>query len=178
MPNYTPNRPDIMDIINDPAASSWLKRAAREGMNRDPIDAANDAAVLYRFLDRRAKQIHATVSATLDTLLSTKQTCPKCSHHDTPHMESGTAECVVCFAALPEQLPTTIGNPNYVDEMDRPIPTVMPDGSVKTLQPTGCREKVCHCHVDPHPPGFSCSHCGCSFPELPPAGLIGLPEIV
>lgn len=26
---------------------------------------------------------------------------------------------------------------------------------------TGCTERVCYCHVDPHPIGFACSSCGC-----------------
>lgn len=49
-------RPDIVDIVNDPAASNWLKKAAREALNRDPVDVANDAEVLLRFAERRAEE--------------------------------------------------------------------------------------------------------------------------
>ena len=54
-------RPDILDVINDPSVSKWLLRAIRESMNRDPVDAANDAAFLSRFLDRRLHDIQGEV---------------------------------------------------------------------------------------------------------------------
>ncbi len=39
---------DLMpaDVFNDPTASFWLKEALSKAMDRDPIDAANDAQAL------------------------------------------------------------------------------------------------------------------------------------
>ena len=44
-------------IIADPAASDWLKRALREALDRDPVDAANDAEMLVEVLKRRADDV-------------------------------------------------------------------------------------------------------------------------
>lgn len=44
-------------ILNDPTASTWLKDALRSALRRDPVDAANDAAYLARFLDARCNEI-------------------------------------------------------------------------------------------------------------------------
>jgi len=49
-----PNEKQIMD---DPGAAMWLKRALMAALKRDPVDAANDAEVLARVLDRRCRQI-------------------------------------------------------------------------------------------------------------------------
>lgn len=49
--------PPIGEILADPAASSWLKNALREALSRDPVDAANDAEVLAKLLDRRCCEI-------------------------------------------------------------------------------------------------------------------------
>jgi hypothetical protein len=43
-------------VICDPAASSWLKKALGAALTRDPVDAANDAEVLARILDRRCRK--------------------------------------------------------------------------------------------------------------------------
>ena len=51
--------PDIPTVLEDPAASSWLKTAIRSALARDPVDAANDAEVLYRLLARRCNEILA-----------------------------------------------------------------------------------------------------------------------
>jgi hypothetical protein len=45
--------PSIKDVLRDPAASSWLKTALRTALERDPVDAANDAEMLLRLLDAR-----------------------------------------------------------------------------------------------------------------------------
>ena len=42
----------IEQILTDPAASEWLKDALRSALSRDPVDAANDAEVLAKLLDR------------------------------------------------------------------------------------------------------------------------------
>ena len=49
--------PPIPEILADPAASSWLKNALREALSRDPVDAANDAEILAKLLDRRCREI-------------------------------------------------------------------------------------------------------------------------
>jgi hypothetical protein len=49
--------PTIEKILGDPAASSWLKNALRSALWRDPVDAANDAAVLARLLESRCPNI-------------------------------------------------------------------------------------------------------------------------
>jgi len=42
-------------LTEDPAASDWLKEALMNAINRDPVDAANDAQVLYEILSQRSK---------------------------------------------------------------------------------------------------------------------------
>jgi hypothetical protein len=49
--------PSIEEILLDPAASFWLRNALRSALTRDPVDAANDAEVLARLLDRRCRSI-------------------------------------------------------------------------------------------------------------------------
>ena len=36
---------EIEQVLGDPAASFWLKDALRSALDRDPVDAANDAEV-------------------------------------------------------------------------------------------------------------------------------------
>ena len=47
------DRLEIEQVLSDPAASFWLKDALRSAKARDPVDAANDAEVLFRLLDER-----------------------------------------------------------------------------------------------------------------------------
>jgi len=49
--------PSTEEVLRDPAASSWLKSALRSALARDPVDAANDAEILARLLDRRCRSI-------------------------------------------------------------------------------------------------------------------------
>lgn len=49
--------PSIEQVLNDPAASDWLKSALRSALERDCIDAATDAAVLANLLSDRASAI-------------------------------------------------------------------------------------------------------------------------
>jgi len=46
-------RLEVEQVLSDPAASFWLKDALRSAVVRDPVDAANDAEVLFRLLDER-----------------------------------------------------------------------------------------------------------------------------
>ena len=47
----------VMDVIADPAASYWLKSAARAAIARDPVDAVNDADFLLGLLQPWAAAI-------------------------------------------------------------------------------------------------------------------------
>lgn len=51
------NSREIDQVLRDPAASHWLKSALAAALTRDPVDAANDAEVLARLLDRRCRRI-------------------------------------------------------------------------------------------------------------------------
>jgi hypothetical protein len=46
------NLPSIATVLADPSASFWLKTALRSALCRDPVDAANDSAVLAKLLER------------------------------------------------------------------------------------------------------------------------------
>ena len=48
---------NALKVSEDPAASGWLKNALLEAINRDPVDAAGDAEVLYRILNLRAAAV-------------------------------------------------------------------------------------------------------------------------
>jgi len=47
------------EILNDPAASDWLRQALQAALERDPVDAANDAEALAQILIARAERILA-----------------------------------------------------------------------------------------------------------------------
>ena len=49
--------PDIEgeEILDDPSASDWLKGALRTALERDPVDALNDALVLAATLEERLR---------------------------------------------------------------------------------------------------------------------------
>lgn len=51
--------PGLEEVLRDPAGSLWLKDALRSALARDPVDAANDADVLVRLLDRRCRKIQS-----------------------------------------------------------------------------------------------------------------------
>ena len=50
-------RLEVKQVLSDPAASFWLKDALRSALARDPVDAANDAEVLFRLLDERCYKL-------------------------------------------------------------------------------------------------------------------------
>ena len=60
-------------ISTDPAASHWLKRAARELWERDMVDALNDLDVLRELLEEKHR-IHALMLKRMVT-----------SHNETRH---------------------------------------------------------------------------------------------
>lgn len=49
--NAMPSGPTAQDILADHAASAWLRSALRSALERDPVDALNDALVLAVALD-------------------------------------------------------------------------------------------------------------------------------
>jgi len=49
-------RLEVEQVLSDPAAS-WLKDALPSALDRDPVDVANDAEVLFRLLDERCHKI-------------------------------------------------------------------------------------------------------------------------
>lgn len=48
---------DVEHILTDPSASFWIKGALRSALDRDPVDAANDADVLAKALTRRCNRL-------------------------------------------------------------------------------------------------------------------------
>jgi hypothetical protein len=46
-----PSAPTAQDILADQAASAWLRSALQSALERDPVDALNDALVLAAVLD-------------------------------------------------------------------------------------------------------------------------------
>jgi hypothetical protein len=48
---------EIEQVLTDPTASFWLKEALSSALDRDPVDAANDAEVLAQLLGRRCQEI-------------------------------------------------------------------------------------------------------------------------
>jgi hypothetical protein len=51
--------PDIEgeEILDDPAASDWLKGALQSALERDPVDALNDALALAGALEARLRVV-------------------------------------------------------------------------------------------------------------------------
>ena len=47
----------IARVLTDPAVSDWLKSALRSALERDPVDAVNDALLLARVLDERVREL-------------------------------------------------------------------------------------------------------------------------
>jgi len=43
--------PTVGDILADEAASAWIRSALKSALERDPVDALNDALVLAAALD-------------------------------------------------------------------------------------------------------------------------------
>jgi hypothetical protein len=48
---------EIEQVLADPGASFWLKECLGSALNRDPVDAANDADVLAQLLNQRRQEI-------------------------------------------------------------------------------------------------------------------------
>lgn len=48
--------PTATEVLDDAAASKWLKSALREALARDPVDALNDALVLAAVLEAHLRE--------------------------------------------------------------------------------------------------------------------------
>lgn len=49
---------EVTEVLADPAASHWLRQSLERALERDPVDALNDALVLASVLDA---QLRATL---------------------------------------------------------------------------------------------------------------------
>ena len=49
----------IDDVLNDPTISNWLKLALSSALNRDALDATNDAEILFFILSTRLGELFA-----------------------------------------------------------------------------------------------------------------------
>jgi hypothetical protein len=45
------------EVLADPAASTWLKCALRDSLERDPVDALNDVLALAGILEERLRRV-------------------------------------------------------------------------------------------------------------------------
>ena len=65
---------EIRELLKDPALSHWLRDAMLSALERDPVDAANDAGLLALVLDRRAGEIAARALVELAVLKAKNNT--------------------------------------------------------------------------------------------------------
>ena len=49
----------IEEVLSDPTISNWLKSALGSALNRDLLDATNDAEMLFLILSRRLGELFA-----------------------------------------------------------------------------------------------------------------------
>jgi hypothetical protein len=58
----------LVKVVNDPAASDWLKDTLMEAVDREPLDAEQDAEVVLKICQLRATVVHAgsSISAATD----------------------------------------------------------------------------------------------------------------
>lgn len=50
-------RPVAEEVLGDESASDWLKTALRAALERDPVDALNDALALAAMLEERLRDV-------------------------------------------------------------------------------------------------------------------------
>ncbi len=55
-----------ISVLKDPAASHWLKQSLESALQRDPVDALNDAECLCRLLQQEFQE--ASIAANADCL--------------------------------------------------------------------------------------------------------------
>ena len=49
--------PAVEEVMSDDSASDWLKEALRTALDRDPVDALNDALALAAALEGRLRSV-------------------------------------------------------------------------------------------------------------------------
>jgi hypothetical protein len=49
--------PAAAEVLNDTAASKWLKAALQDALQRDPVDALNDALLLAAILEVHLREV-------------------------------------------------------------------------------------------------------------------------
>lgn len=49
--------PTIETVLKAPWTRKWLRKALETALQRDPVDAANDAAILSYLLTKRAREL-------------------------------------------------------------------------------------------------------------------------
>ena len=49
--------PAVEEVMSDESASKWLKEALRTALERDPVDALNDALALAAALEGRLRSV-------------------------------------------------------------------------------------------------------------------------
>lgn len=59
---HQPSAPDVDAILTSPSASFWLKDALKAALQRDPVDAANDAESLAAVLVNRCAALQTKVA--------------------------------------------------------------------------------------------------------------------
>lgn len=47
----------VAEVLADPSASFWLRQSLRSALERDPVDALNDALVLASVLDAHLRAV-------------------------------------------------------------------------------------------------------------------------
>ena len=52
-----PQGPTAAEVLDDAAASKWLKNALREALLRDPVDALNDSLMLAAVLEAHVREV-------------------------------------------------------------------------------------------------------------------------
>ena len=58
-----PSDDEIRFMLKDPSLSYWLVNAMTSAMERDPVDAANDAGLLSMILDKRVTTLQEKQAA-------------------------------------------------------------------------------------------------------------------
>lgn len=58
-----PSDSEIRKILQQPGLSEWFKAALSSALERDPVEAANEAGLLAIVLDRRSQEIVAEAIA-------------------------------------------------------------------------------------------------------------------
>lgn len=70
-----PSDDEIRQILSGPGTSHWLKNALTTALDRDPVDAVNDAELLTLILVHRVDKINEAMSGELAARDVIKRAC-------------------------------------------------------------------------------------------------------